>query len=192
MFEAGDRARVKSGLRVHGRYGEDFFVPYMSKLLGKKVTITGPSRNNEQGYEIKEDAGSCTWTDEMLEPIKEDEEMRTYRVDELIEGVEYKDVRHGELYKKEDSILYYLSKHFDEWREANGGFNQVMRMEFIEREFEPKFNETYYFPLSIDERGYGKGVWHNSTKDYAIKLNTGIYRTPEQAINAGKKDKEQC
>ena len=75
-YKVGDRARVRSDLKVGKGYGEHAFVHDMFKFRGKIVTIESVWK---QGYRIEED--TYWWTDEMLEPVEEmsaEEAIRLY------------------------------------------------------------------------------------------------------------------
>lgn len=75
-YKFGDRARVRSDLKVGKGYGAHTFAYDMLKFEGKIVTIESVW---EQGYRIEED--TYWWTDEMLEPVEEmsaEEAIRLY------------------------------------------------------------------------------------------------------------------
>lgn len=75
-YKVGDRARVRSDLKVGKGYGEHAFMHDMFKFRGKIVTIESVWK---QGYRIEED--TYWWTDEMLEPVEEmsaEEAIRLY------------------------------------------------------------------------------------------------------------------
>ena len=66
-FNIGDKVMVRKDLEVNKMYGADSFTPDMACMLGKQVTI---SQTYDDTYKINE---CCyRWTDEMLEPIKEE------------------------------------------------------------------------------------------------------------------------
>lgn len=67
-YKVGDKVRVRKDLRVGSAYNHWLVVDAMMKHRGKTVTIAVVGYNR---YLIKEDGAGLSWTDEMLEPIRE-------------------------------------------------------------------------------------------------------------------------
>lgn len=66
-YKVGDKVRVRKDLCVGLAYNHWLFVDAMTKHRGKMVTIAAVRFGL---YHIKEDGASYSWTDEMLEPIR--------------------------------------------------------------------------------------------------------------------------
>lgn len=175
MYKVGDKVRVKNNLVVGERYGSEIVITEMRALSGKKVTINTKLSNGK--YFIKE-LDFC-WTNEMLEPIKEEEEMKIYKIDELIEGVEYKGAGSGEKYKICCDNLYL--KEGNDWEKVILSYLEFKGMGFVECEFEPKGLEKFFYPQIVSEDGVSQMSWTGGRVDHRIKRAVGVYRTWEQA-----------
>ena len=69
-FKVGDKVRVREDLEEDKRYGNEFFVDGMEKYRGEVMEIEIESIRNIV-YHLKEDDENWSFTDEMLEPIKD-------------------------------------------------------------------------------------------------------------------------
>ena len=69
-YKVGDKVIVRSDLEVNMDYGSQTFVREMSQYIGKVVTISETYSNR---YNIKEDEGEWSWTDEMFDELVDDE-----------------------------------------------------------------------------------------------------------------------
>lgn len=67
-FKVGDRVRIKKDLKEGYDY-KLYVNDDMEELAGKIATITSAWENCGARYEINEDAGTNTWTEEMFENI---------------------------------------------------------------------------------------------------------------------------
>lgn len=75
MLKKGDKVKVKNNLETQKYYGNILFLPEMTQLKGKEVTILNTIKLlGIDIYEI-EGSGSC-WSKEMFEPIEEDIESK--------------------------------------------------------------------------------------------------------------------
>ena len=68
-YKVGDKVRVRENLSTEERYDGCWVVPSMTVFLGKTVTIR-KVRENTNRYEIEEDHGTWSWTEEMFEPVE--------------------------------------------------------------------------------------------------------------------------
>lgn len=68
-YKVGDKVRVRENLSIEERYDGCWVVPSMTVFLGKTVTIR-KVRENTNRYEIEEDHGTWSWTEEMFEPVE--------------------------------------------------------------------------------------------------------------------------
>lgn len=68
-YKVGDKVRVRENLSIEERYDGCWVVPSMTVFLGKTVTIR-KVRENTNRYEIEEDHGTWSWTEEMFEPLE--------------------------------------------------------------------------------------------------------------------------
>ena len=111
--------------------------------------------------------------------------MKKYKIDELIEGVEYES--EGNKYKIEGNQLFVLSIWDDSsWVYSLSSYNKTLKMKFTECEFNPKEREEYWHPCFIDEEGVSTERWYDETEDHNIKKNVGVYRTKERAIEKAR------
>lgn len=78
-FKVGDKVKVREDLEIMKEYGGWFFIDGMQHLKGKEVTI---SRSDKTLYNIK--GYDYAFTDEMLEPLEEQEDLRELLVDGVI------------------------------------------------------------------------------------------------------------
>lgn len=70
MLKKGDKVKIKNNLETQKYYGNILFLPEMTQLKGKEVTILNTIKLLDIDiYEI-EGSGSC-WSKEMFEPIEE-------------------------------------------------------------------------------------------------------------------------
>lgn len=72
-FKAGDKVRVRDDLEVDEQYGDYCFILSMKQYKGKILTISKVFDNSYCLSEVKTELNYC-FTDEMLEPVKENEE----------------------------------------------------------------------------------------------------------------------
>lgn len=70
-YKAGDRVKVRKDLKTGKIYGVVDFVKEMEKFRGKNVTIKKAFEGYGGGdrYQIQEDNGKWTWSNNMFEPI---------------------------------------------------------------------------------------------------------------------------
>ena len=68
-FKVGDKVRIRKDLKVHKEYDNIIYDDTMSKYKGKIATISGFGIRH---YYLDIDNRYNCWTDEMLEPVKED------------------------------------------------------------------------------------------------------------------------
>lgn len=89
-YKVGQKVRVKKDLVVGKKYGPYFF----NKEKAKYSELTIVYINGNDNYEMKEDGGSYSWTDEMLEPLN-----RTL-----------KDIQYGDVITDGDEFIYILGR----------------------------------------------------------------------------------
>ena len=111
--------------------------------------------------------------------------MKTYKIHELVEGVEYEIVENFNIYKIIDGKLNE-SLNNSAWRESKLLYNNVIKMKFLECEFEPEYNKVYYYPSYLTETGFYYHTWTGNIEDNNVKRNVCVYRTKEQAIHKAK------
>lgn len=111
--------------------------------------------------------------------------MKTYKVNELVEGVEYCSGV-GNVYKIHKGRLCILSDYHDGWTESYNSYNAVFDMVFTECEFNPMNGEYYWFPSFVTEGAVSRGRWKDDLTDERIKNRIGVYRTSEQALEKAK------
>ena len=82
-FKVGDKVKVRKDLEIGILYGNYYFSTSMAKFKGKQFTIIEVNEEYTY-YRTVEDNGSWKWTDEMLEPIEEKQDLRELLVDGVI------------------------------------------------------------------------------------------------------------
>jgi hypothetical protein len=75
-FKIGDKVKIRKDLKVHKEYDGFIYGDTMSKYKDKNATI---SRFGLDFYYLDIDNGFNCWTDEMLEPVKEEQEVVEYK-----------------------------------------------------------------------------------------------------------------
>lgn len=105
--------------------------------------------------------------------------MKTCKINELIEGVEYL-ASNESIYKIDDDGELMIKSEGGKWKSSNIPHNILRHFEFTECEFEPEIGEGFYYSDFTEESFIGRGVWNNHYTQIRIKNITGIYRSPEQ------------
>ena len=73
MYKEGDKVRIRADLMLGASIGGNDVTGEMVKLRGKDATVTGTTSYGE--YTIDIDKGMWSWTEGMLEDIKQDSEV---------------------------------------------------------------------------------------------------------------------
>ena len=96
-YKKGDKVRVRSDLEVSNVYGGQTFSGHMINLKGKIVTIRNVLEHH--GYTLVEDSNNYFWTDEMLEPVEQDQPPSKRQLSKRIKELEHKYNRLNELFE---------------------------------------------------------------------------------------------
>ncbi|MGN1340513.1 MAG: hypothetical protein ACI4WS_09490 [Oscillospiraceae bacterium] len=83
-YKIGDKVRVRKDLEARKIYGTNGFSKSMEKYRGKVVTIFGFNPFCTREYKIREDDGDWNWTDEMFEPVQNEEITITRHGDKVV------------------------------------------------------------------------------------------------------------
>ena len=170
MFKVGDKVKFIGALSPEG----------ISVKIGDVGIVI---YNDAQIYDYMVDFdGTHEYFDEgELEMV---DDVKTYKIDELIEGVEYE--CGGLIYKISDGLLLVEIIGEDNYGKSSLSYNNALTMEFTECEFNPSKDEYYYFPSFEQSDGYDDYRWYGGTIDNNIKNTVGVYRTKEQAMEKVK------
>lgn len=102
---------------------------------------------------------------------------------ELVEGVVYESDNCKYIVDR-GKLLFRISSEM--WESATNSYNDVVDMEFVECNFEPKEGEDFFYPDLFRNEGYKCGMWFGYDTHNNVKKRVGVYRTKEQAVEKAK------
>lgn len=119
-YKVGNKVKVRENLEVDKKYGTEEFVEEMEEYRGKIVTI---DTVNKDDYYIEEDKQTWSWTEEMLEDVKNDNKSIGQIIDECL--------KNPEMILKQSNIIATKAKEALEKVERE---NKELKATIIEKE----------------------------------------------------------
>lgn len=189
-YKIGDRVKVRSDL-VEGEYYDGwYFMTRMGKYKGTKVEIT---KVYDEHYKLKLLNGrelEGGYTDEMLEPIKGDDNMSVWqKVLDIVNEVHGTDIKMGEEFEIELGCWNPYKFTNDGIKDSEEGTPEILipyllsgKRRITQLPWKPKSGETYYCPILLYTSLVKNSVWTNGQADCLRLKRNLICKTEQEAI----------
>ena len=140
-YKVGDKVRVRKDLVVNNEYNGVLYISRMDKFKDEKCVITNI---RDQRYQIN---NFYWWTDEMLEPIYDDEKLLEYALEKL--GMTKEELE-NEMNRDEEDITFVekCMNNKNEIREYCNKFNSTCNGCEVKR-FKDKYKDKFKYQSDI-------------------------------------------